>query len=115
MALAQKPAVSTQAVVDSRIMRVGTSLSQEYIRSVRAKNDSVWNDRKSWFLCFYFGTGDERLWVPARTKYGQHPEKRVINFAHPDGRQAGQILLLCYLIGAVAAVVVTSLAIGYRW
>ena len=115
MALVQKPKVSTKAVVDSRIMRVGTSLSQEYIKSVRAKNDAVWASKKSWFLCFYFGAGDDRLWVPLRTRKGQHPDQRVINFSHPDGRQAAQVLMLAYLIGAIGLVVVGALLIGYRW
>jgi uncharacterized membrane protein len=114
MALVQKPKVSTKAVVDSRIMTVGTTLSQEYINSLRAKNDSVWNTKKSWFLCFYFGQGDDRLWVPKRTPQGQHPDKRVINFAHPDGKQAAQILMLCYLIGTVGVVLLGSFVIGYR-
>jgi uncharacterized membrane protein len=115
MALVQKPNVSTKAVVDSRIMKVGTRLSQEYITSVRAKNDSVWHDRKSWFLGFYFGTGDDRLWVPKRTREGQHPDKRIINFAHPEGKQASQILMLSYLIAAIGLVVVGAVVFGYRW
>jgi hypothetical protein len=96
-------------------MTVGTTLSQEYIQSLRAKNDAVWNNRKSWFLCFYFGQGDDRLWVPLRTRKGQHPDQRVINFSHPDGRQAAQVLMLAYLIGAIGLVVVGALLIGYRW
>ncbi len=115
MALVQKPRLQGKALIDSRIMKVGTTLSQEYINSLRAKNDSVWNSKKSWFLCFYFGQGDDRLWVPKRTPKGQDPVKRVINFAHPSGRQAGQVLLISYLIGTVAVVLLGAMAIGYRW
>jgi hypothetical protein len=115
MALVQKPKVAPRAVVDSRIMRVGTRLSQEYIESVRAKNDAVWLDKKSWFLCFYFGQGDDRLWVPAKSKGGQDPVRRVINFSHSDGRQAAQVLLLAYLVGFVSLVIVGAIAVGYRW
>lgn len=115
MALVQQPKVSTKAVVDSRIMKLGTHVSQEYIRSLRAKNDAVWSEKKSWLFGFYFGTGDDRLWVPKRTKNGPHPDRRIINFAHPEGKQAGQILMIAYVIGAVALVVVGAIAIGVRW
>ena len=115
MALLQKPKAATKAVVDSRIMTVGTALSQEYIKSVRAKNDAVWNERKSWFLCFYFGQGDDRLWVPKRVRGQQDAVRRVINFSHPDGKQAAQILMLAYLIGAIGVVLVGAIAFGLRW
>ena len=114
MALVQKLKVSTRAVVDSRIMTVGATLSQEYIRSLRAKNDSVWNTKKSWFLCFYFGQGDDRLWVPRRTAKGPDDAKRVINFAHPAGKQAAQVLMISYLIGAIGLVLIGAFVIGYR-
>jgi len=115
MAIVQKPKVRTHAVIDSKIMRLGTQVSQEYIQSVRAKNDAIWNDKRSWLLGFYFGTGDDRLWVPKRTKQGQHPDKRIINFAHPEGKQPAQILALCYAIGFISLVVVTAIALGVRW
>jgi hypothetical protein len=115
MALVQKPKASTRALVDSRIMKVGTRLSHEYIDSLRAKNDAVWNEKKSWFLCFYFGQGDDRLWVPAKSRGQQDPEKRVINFSHPDGKKAAHVLMLGYLIGFVSLVLVGAIAVGYRW
>ena len=115
MALALNRKASVRALVDSRIMSVGTKLSHEYIDSLRAKNDSVWRHKKSWFLCFYFGQGDERLWVPCKRHGQPDPERRVINFSHPQGRQAAQVLMLSYLIGAIGVVVVGSLVLGYRW
>lgn len=115
MAIVSKPKVRTKAVVDSRIMKMGTALSQDYIQSRKAMNDAVWNDRKSWFLCFYFGRGDDRLWAPRKHRRSQHPVARVINFAHPKGKQAAHVLMLCYLIGAIAAVLVGAMMIGYRW
>lgn len=115
MATVQKTKVKTHAVIDSRIMKLGTQVSQEYIQSVRAKNDLVWADKKSWLMGFYFGTGDDRLWVPKRTKNGPHPDKRIINFAHPEGKQPAQILALCYAIGFIGLVIVSAVAIGVRW
>jgi hypothetical protein len=115
VALAQKPKVVTKALVDTSMMKLGASLSQEYISSLKAINDSVWNDRKSWFLCFYFGQGDDRLWVPTKLRGKPHPDKRIINFAHPSGKQAARVLLLAYMICAIAVVVVGSVAIGNRW
>ena len=114
--LVQTDKLATRAVVDSRIMSMGTNMSQEYIESVRAKNDAVWTDRRSWLLGFYFGIGDDRLWVPRRISKGrQHPDKRIINFAHPLGKQAAQILMLAYFIGALAAIIVTAMFLGYSW
>ena len=115
MALAQKPRTVTKAIVDAGFMKLGGSLSQEYLASLKAINVSVWNDRKSWFLCFYFGQGDDRLWVPTRRKGKPHPHKRIINFAHPSGKQAARVLLLAYMICAVGIVVVASIALGSRW
>ena len=97
-------------------MSMGTNMSQEYIESLRAKNDAVWADRRCWLLGFYFGTGDDRLWVPRRIAKGeQHPDKRIINFAHKLGKQAAQILMLAYFIAALAAIIVTSMFFGYSW
>jgi hypothetical protein len=115
MAIAQKPKVRSHAVVDSRIMKLGTRVSQEYLQSVRARNDLVWSDKKSWLLGFYFGTGDDRLWVPKRTKNGPHEVKRIINFAHPEGKQPAQILALCYAIGFIGVAVLSAIALGVRW
>lgn len=115
MALALNRKVTNRALVDSRIMSMGTKLSHEYIDSLRAKNDTVWRDRKSWFLCFYFGQGDDRLWVPRKIHGQPHAERRVINFSHAQGKQAAQVLLLSYLIGTIGVVVVASIAFGYRW
>ena len=97
-------------------MSMGTNMSQEYIEAMRAKNDAVWTDRRSWLLGFYFGTGDDRLWVPRKAAEGkQHAEKRIINFAHPLGKQAAQILMLAYFIATLAAIIVTSMFLGYSW
>lgn len=113
MGLVQKQRTAVRAVVDSRIMRLGANLSHELIDSIRARNDSVWYDKKSWIVGFYFGTGDDRLWVPKRDEGEQHPEKRIINFAHPKGKQAAQILMLAYLISTIGAVLVTAFILGY--
>ena len=115
MALVQHRKTTAQAVVDSRIMRLGSRLSQEYIVSIKAKNDSVWNDRKSWILGFYFGAGDERLWVPRRAKGEPDPERMIINFAHPKGKQAARVLMLAYLVCKVGAVLVIAMYLGYSW
>ena len=114
--LVQTQKLTTRAVVDSRIMSMGTNMSQEYIESLRARNDAVWAERRSWFLGFYFGTGDDRLWAPRRIANGeQHPDKRIVNFAHPMGKQAAQILMLAYFIGTLAAIIVTAMFLGYSW
>ena len=115
MALLEKPNIMAKAIVDSTIMRLGRNLSQELVQSIRARNDAVWHDKKSWFLWFYFGSGDDRLWVPRKTRKGPHPTHRVINFGHPHGRQASRILMIAYLIGAVSVVLVSAIVLGYRW
>ena len=115
MGLVQKRQTTSRALVDSTMMRLGCNLSQEYIHSIRSKNDAVWDDKKSWFAGFYFGTGDDRLWVPKRVNGEPHADKRVINFAHPKGKQPAQILMLAYLICTVSAVLVTAMFLGYRW
>ena len=115
MALVQHKKTTATAIVDSRIMRLGSRLSQEYIVSIKAKNDSVWYDKKSWIAGFYFGTGDDRLWVPRRAKGEQHPVKRIINFAHPNGKQAARVLMLAYLVCTVGAVLITAMYFGYSW
>lgn len=115
MALAELKKTTAMAIVDSRIMRLGSRLSQEYIVSIKAKNDSVWNDKRSWILGFYFGTGDDRLWVPRKVNGEPDPVKRIINFAHLKGKQAAQILMLTYLVCTVGAVLVTAMFLGYSW
>ena len=105
-----------RAVVSPSVTGVGTRVSQEYIQSLLARNNAIWSEKGSWLLGFYFGVGDDRLWVPRRRKGGvPDPEARIINFSHPRGRQPAQILMLVYLISAVTVVVLGAIAGGYRW
>ena len=105
-----------RAVVSPSITGVGTRVSHEYIESRLARNSAIWAERGSWLLGFYFGVGDDRLWVPRRRKGGEpDPEARIINFSHQCGRQPAQILMLVYLISAITVVVLGAIAAGYRW
>ncbi len=115
MSMVQRPVREASAVVHSRIMRTGVRLSQDYLESERARNTSVWKDRRSWFLGFYFGRGDTRLWVPRKVKSMPHAEEMIINFSHLRGRQAVKVLALAYVICTLAVGVVGAIALGYRW
>lgn len=106
---------ATSAIVDSRIMRIGVRLSQDYLDSERARNNHIWEDRRNWFYGFYFGRGDTRLWVPRKGKSRANAEILVVNFSHPKGREAAKVLGLAYLICTTGAVIVSAIALGYRW
>jgi len=104
------------ALVEPRTISIGSRMAQPYVDEVRRKNDEVWQNRRHWFLGFYFGVGDDRLWVPARLKRMQpHPSKRIINFMHPEGAKALPILMLCYFVAGVTVTMVAAMLMGARW
>jgi len=113
--MVQRPRSQAKAIVDSRIMRIGSRLSQDYLASERARNDAVWKDGRNWIAGFYFGRGDSRLWVPRRSKRTIGKAELIINFSHPRGREALKVLGLAYLICTTGAVIVGAIVLGYTW
>lgn len=111
----QAPVTQGLALVRSRLMREGARLSSDLIESEKARNNAVWADRRNWFLGFYFGRGDTRLWVPRRDERVADEGNMVINFSHPRGREAGKVLALAYVVCTLAVGVVGAIALGYRW
>jgi len=104
--MAQEP-----LIYEPQTISVGSRLGRELIASYQQANLAVWEDPRSWRGKWYFGHGDQRLWVPRRMLGGRcHPEERVINFCHPMGRRAFRLLMAAYAIGfAGVGVIITEL------
>lgn len=94
---------------------LGDRITTPILTSRRAENQASWANRQNWFLAFYFGSEDSRLWVPRRTKSGEPDQVlRIINFGHRLARPALRILALAYLIGAVFFGFLIAFFIGLR-
>jgi uncharacterized membrane protein len=103
-------------LVEPRFLAVAAMASDPFLEERARSNAEVWHDRRSWVGPFYFGAGDTRLWTPKRNRDGTpHDSDRVINFRHPLGRKAFGVLMLGYLVGALAVLTLAALALGHRW
>jgi hypothetical protein len=93
----------------------GERVCARYLDALRQRNHAVWSQRANWFLGFYFGVGDTRLWVPARGRGGlPDPVRRVLNFQHPLGRKAFGVLTLAYVSFGLLALFVAAHLLGAR-
>lgn len=102
--MAQEP-----LIYEPQTISVGSRLGRELIASYQQANMAVWQDPRSWRGKWYFGYGDQRLWVPRRMLGGRsHPEERVINFCHPMGRRAFRLLVGAYAISFLAVGVIIN-------
>lgn len=99
-----------------KFIRVAVRVAEPFLSDRRYANHLIWGNPRNWRLGFYFGNGDTRLWVPRKRRSGEpKDESRVINFAHPMGREAFPVLVAGYLIGAVCLVLLAMMFFGRPW
>lgn len=104
------------ALPEGRLVALGSRACIGYLQEQRSAALSIWSNRKNWVFGFYFGRGDERLWVARRFRTGKaHASKRVLNLAHPLAKGALGLLVFGYAIGLSMACVLTAYATGSRW
>ena len=99
-----------------RVQGLGLYLSRDTIAEEGVENLTVWRNPSSWFGPLYFGSGDERLYVPKRGEGGRpHPHKLVLNLCHKRGRPVVLRLMFVYFLALAAAILLLAAKLGYAF
>lgn len=97
----------------SKYVLVSTRMAEQCLRERRSRNDACWANPGHWFLQFYFGAGDDRLWVPARLRDGcPHASKLVLNLRHRRARGAAIALGVAYFTGVLWVILFVAWWLG---
>lgn len=106
------PRPKGMAVDDVRVL----TLFEPWLEARREAARAIWRDPRSWAGWWYYGYGDPRLWVPARS-WGGRPSARwrVPNFGHPRARLLCHTVVVGHVVLAVGVILGVAVALGRTW